>query len=129
MELKYWFLGFFLIHKLMPNFSIYLILLTALALYIKLDDNSLLSLYSPTCILLHIEFALIVFFSSLLCNIYLVFLVKLTITVKKTKLNRKQIGISFGLTYTKYKVQRVMIKSATLNLQQKIIKKTVESHK
>ena len=48
---------------------------------------------------------------------------------KGTRLNRKQIGISPRFAYTKYKVQGAMFKSAILDLQQKTIKRTVESHK
>ena len=52
-----------------------------------------------------------------------------TVMVKKTRLNKKQISISFGFVYTKYKVQKATFKSAILDLQQKIIKKTARSHK
>ena len=113
----------------MLNFSIYPILLTNLAFYIRLDDNTLLSSYLPTCILLHTESALMVLFPSLLHNVYPVFLVKLTVTTKQMRLNRKQIKISLGFAYTKYKVQKVMFQSATLDLRQKTIKRTVESYK
>ena len=51
------------------------------------------------------------------------FSVKLTIIAKETRLNKKQVGISLGFAYTKYKVQAAMFKSATLDLQQKSIKK------
>ncbi len=108
---------------------IYPILLTNLASYIRLDDNILLSSYLPTCILLHTESTLMVSFPNLLRNVYPVFFMKSTITAKKTRLIRKQIGISPGFAYTKYKVQGTKFKSATLDLQRKIIKKTAESHK
>ncbi len=54
---------------------------------------------------------------------------KLTVMTKRTRLNGKQIGISPGFAYTEYKVQRATFKSATLDLQRKMIKKTAESHK
>lgn len=52
---------------------------------------------------------------------------KLTITTKEIRLNKKQVGISFGCAYTKYKVQKSMFKFTRLDLQQKLIKKTVKS--
>ena len=48
---------------------------------------------------------------------------------KKTRLNRKQVDISHKFVYIKYKVQRAMFKSATLNLRQKLIKKTAKNPK
>lgn len=69
------------------------------------------------------------FFSNLPRNVYLVFSVKLTIMTKETKLSRKQIRISLGFVYTKYKVEKATFKSATLDLQRKTIKRTVENHK
>lgn len=36
---------------------------------------------------------------------------------KKIKLNKKQTRISLGFDYIKYKVQKTIFKSATLNLQ------------
>lgn len=35
--------------------------------------------------------------------------------IKETKLNRKQIGVSFGFVYTKYKVQKAIFKSTILD--------------
>lgn len=89
MKPKHWFLGSFLIYKVMPNFLIYSILLIALAFYTWLDDNTLLSSHPPTCILLHTESALMVPFANLPHNVYPVFPVKSTVTAKETKLNRK----------------------------------------
>ena len=80
----------------MPNFLIYPILLTIIAFYIRLDNNTLLSSYPPTCILLYIKSALMVPFLSLPSNIYQIFLMKLTVMAKEIRLNRKQIGISLG---------------------------------
>lgn len=111
MELEHWFLRSFLIHKVTLEFSIYPILLTALAFYTRLNDNTILSSHPPTYILLHIESVLMVFFSSFKRNIYLVFSIKSTITIKGTRLNKKQIEISLGFAYTKYKVQRAAFKS------------------
>ena len=101
----------------------------ALAFYRKLDNNILLSSWPLTCILLYTDFALIVFFPNLLFNLYLVFPVKLAIVAKKTKLNIKLMEITPGFVYTKYKVQRATFKSATLNLQCKLIKRSTQSHK
>ncbi len=129
MEPNHWFLVSFLIHKVIPNFSIYLILLTDLASYIRLDDNILLSLHLSTYILLHIESTLMVPFPNLARNVYPVFPVKSTVTAKRIRFNRKQIGISPRFAYTKYKVQGATFKSATLDLQYKTIKKTAKSHK
>ncbi len=129
MEPEHWFLVSFLIHKVTHNFSIYPILLTDLASYTRLNDNTLLSLHPPTYILLHTESALMVLFPNLPHNIYPIFPVKSTVTAKRTRLNRKQIGISPGFAYTEYKVQGAMFKSATLDLRRKTIKKTTESHK
>ena len=78
-------------------FSIYPILLTAIAFYIQLDDNTLLSSYLLIYILLHIESALMVSFLSSLCNIYPVFSMKSTVMAKKIRLNRKQISINLDL--------------------------------
>ncbi len=129
MEPKHWFLVSFLIHKVIPNFSIYPILLTDLASYTRLDDNTLLSSHPPTYILLHTESALMIPFPNLPCNVYPVFPVKSTVTAKRTRLNKKQIGISPGFTYIEYKVQGATFKSAILNLQHKTIKLTAKSHK
>ncbi len=123
MEPEHWFLVSFLIHKVTHDFSIYAILLTDLASYTRLDNNTLLSSHPPTCILLHTKSALIVLFPNLPYNIYPVFPVKSTVTAKRTRLNRKQIGISPGFAYTEYKVQGAMFKSATLDPQHKTIKK------
>ncbi len=108
---------------------IYPILLTDLASYTRLDDNTLLGSHPPTCILLHTESALMVPFPNLPRNVYLIFPVKSTVTAKEIRLNKKQIGISPGFAYTEYKVQGAMFKSATLDLQCKTIKKTTKSHK
>ncbi len=129
MEPEHWFLVTFLIHKVTPNFSIYPILLTDLASYTRLDENTLLSSNPPTCILLHTKSALMVPFPNFPRNVYLVFPVKSTVTAKRTRLNRKQIGISPGFAYTEYKVQGATFKSATLDLRCKTIKKTAKSHK
>lgn len=129
MELKYWFLELFLIYKVMLNFSIYSILLTAIAFYIWLDDNTLLSLHCFICILLDTKSALMVSFSCLMHNVYPVFLVKLIVMAKKVWFNIKQIGISSGFTYTKYKSPGVMFNFAILDLWQKIIKIIIESYK
>lgn len=108
---------------------IYPILFIIIVLYIWLDNNILLNSHLLTYILLHIELALMVVFPNLPYNVYPVFSVKLTVTIKKTRLNRKQIEISLGFFYNKYKVQEATFKSITLNLQCKIIKKTVKSYK
>ena len=108
-------------------FLIYQILSTTIVFYTWLNDNTLLSSYPPTYILLYIKSALMVLFLSLLCNVYLVFPVKLTVMIKGTRLNRKQINISLGFAYTKYKVQEVTFKFTILDLQQKTIKKTLKS--
>ncbi len=68
-------------------------------------------------------------FSSLPHNVYLVFLMKSTITAKETRLNKKSIGISLGFAYIKYKIQEATLKSAILNLPYKTINKTAEIHK
>ena len=57
-----------------------------------------------------------VLFPSLLRNVYLVFPVKSTVTRKGTRLNKKQIEMSLGFAYTKYKVQEATFKPATLDL-------------
>ncbi len=129
MEPEHWFLVSFLIYKVTPNFSIYPILLTDLASYTRLDEITLLSSHSLTCILLHTESALMVPFPNLPHNVYPVFPVKSTVTAKRTRLNRKQIGISPGFAYTEYKVQGATFKSVTLDLRHKTIKKTAKSHK
>ncbi len=129
MEPEHWFLVSLLIHKVTNNFSIYPILLTDLASYTRLDDNTLLNSYPPTCILLHTESALMMPFPNLPHNVYPVFPVKSTVTAKETRFNRKQIGISPRFAYTEYKVQGATFKSATLDLQRKTIKKTTENHK
>ena len=129
MEPKPWFLRSFLIYKIISNFSIYPILLTVIVSYTWLDDNILLSSHLPICILLYTESILMVLFPSFLHNVYPVFFVKSTVTAKKTRLNRKQVDISLRFAYTKYKVQEAIFKSVIFNLQQKLIKRTVESHK
>ncbi len=116
MEREHSFLVSFLIHKVIPNFSIYLILLTDLASYTRLDENTLLSSHLPIYILLLTESVLMVFFPNLPRNVYPVFPVKSTVTAKGTRLNRKQIGISPGFAYTEYKVQEATFNSATLDL-------------
>ena len=68
-------------------------------------------------------------FPNLLRNVYPFFPVKSTVTAKKTRLSRKQIGISLGFAYTKYKIQEATFKFATLDPQHKTIKKTAKSHK
>lgn len=55
-------------------------------------------------------------FLNLLCNVYLVFPVKLSAMAKEATFNRKQIRITLRFAYTKYKVQRAMFKSVTLDL-------------
>ncbi len=122
-ELKHWFLVSFLIHKVTSNFSIYPILLIDLASYTRLYHNTLLSSYTPTCILLYSESVLMVPFQNLLRNVYPIFPVKLTVIAKRTRLNRKQIRICSGFPYTEYKVQGATFKSATLDLQCKTIRK------
>ncbi len=129
MELEHSFLLLFLIYKVISNFSIYLILLTNLASYSRLDENTLLSSHTPICILLHTESTLIVPFPNSLRNIYPVFPMKSTVTAKKTRFNRKQIGKSLGFAYTEYKLHRATSKSAILDWQRKTIKETAESHK
>ncbi len=108
---------------------IYPILLTNLASYTQLDDNTLLSSHPPICTLLYTEFALMLRVPNLPRNVYPVFLMKSTVTAKGIRLNKKQIGISLGFDYTEYKVQGAMFKSATLDLQYKTIKKTAKSEK
>ena len=85
----------------MLNCSSQKILFMALVSYTKLDNNILLSIYALICILLHTNSALIVLFQSFPPNIYPVFLVKSTVTARKTRLNRKQIKITPGFAYTK----------------------------
>ncbi len=104
-------------------------MLTDLAFYTWLDDNILLSSHPPTCILLHTESSLMMFFPSFPRNVYPVFSVKSTVTTKEIRLNTKKIGISLGFAYIKYKVQRAKFKSATFDLQRKTIKKIAESYK
>ncbi len=58
-----------------------------------------------------------VFFLILLHNVYPVFLVKSTVMAKETRINKKKIGISLRFAYTKYKVQKAIFKSMTLDLQ------------
>lgn len=113
----------------MPDFSIYQILLTNLAFYTRLNNNTLLSSYLLIWILLYIKFGLIVPFPNLPRNINLVFFVKLTVMAKKTRLNKKQISLSFGFAYTKYNVQRATLTSAILDLRQKMIQRTAKSYK
>ena len=79
----------------MANFSIFLSLFTVITFYIRLDDNTLLSLYHPIYISLYTESALMVFFPNHPHNVFLVFpIVKLTVTAKKRRLNKKQVNIS-----------------------------------
>ncbi len=113
----------------MPNFLIYPILLTIIASYIRLNNNTLLSSHPLIYILLHIESALMVSFPSLSRNIYSVFPVKSTIMAKEIRLNGKQVRISPRFAYTEYKVHGAIFKSATLDLRQKSIKRTIEYHK
>ena len=68
-------------------------------------------------------------FPSFLHNVYLVIPIKLTVTAKRKRFNRKQINICLRFAYLKYKVQGAMFKSATLDLQQKTIKRIVENYK
>lgn len=65
---------------------------------------------------MYINFELMIFLSNLPPNIYLVFLVKLFIIVKKTKLNKKQIRIIPRFAYINYKIQDAMFKFAVFNL-------------
>ena len=104
MEPKHRFLELFPIFKVTLNFSSRLILFTALTSYTRLDNNTLLNSHALKCILLHTDSVLIVPFSNLPLNVYLVFLVKSAITAKETRLNRKEIEITLGFVYTKYKV-------------------------
>ena len=76
----------------------------ALSFYIKLNNNTLLSLYPSIYILLYTSFTLMVYFLSLLPNVYLVFFIKLTVIIRKTRLNRKQIRITLRFVYIKYKI-------------------------
>lgn len=113
----------------MFNILIYPTLFTVIASYIQLNDNTLLSLHPPTFILLYTESAFMVPFLSILRKVYQVFPVKLTVMTKEIRFNSKQVDISFVFDYTKYKIQRAMFKSVTLNLWRKLIKKTIESYK
>lgn len=70
-----------------------------------------------------------VFFSSFLPNIYLVFSIKSTVIVKKIKLNKKQIEITLKFVYIKYKAQKAMFQSVVLDLQCKINNKSIKYHK
>lgn len=113
----------------MLNCSSHKILFMALVSYTRLNNNILLGLHPPICILLYTNSTLMMLFPSLLPNVYPVFSVKLTVTARKTRLNRKQIRIIPGFIYTKYKVQGAMFKSAVLNLQRKTSNRSTEYHK
>ena len=113
----------------MLNCSSYKFLFMALVSYTKLNNNTLLSFYPHICILLYPNSILRVLFQSLPPNVYLVFLVKLIVTTKGTKLNKKQIGITPKFIYTKYKVQKAMLKSAVLDLQCKTSNRSTKYYK
>lgn len=106
-----------------------ILLIIILGSYTQPDNNILLSLHPLICILLHIKSALMVSFPNFPHNAYLVFPVKLNVMANRATFKKKQIGIIPGFAYTKYKVQRAIFKSATLNLQQKTIKKTPKNYK
>ncbi len=119
-----------MIHKVIPHILIHSILLIiVLGSYTRLDNNTLLSSCPPICILLHTESALMVPFPNLPHNVYPVFPIKSSVKAKGATFKRKQIGITLGFAYTKYKVQGATFKSATLDLRQRTVKKTTENHK
>lgn len=62
-------------------------------------------------------------FPNLPPNVYPIFPVKPVVTAKKTRLNRKQIGITPGFAYTEYKIQGATSKSAVLDLRRRPKKK------
>lgn len=97
--------------------------------YTKLDHNTLLNSHLPHCILLHTDSPLMISFPSLPANIYPVFLVRSIVTAKNTRLNRKQVGITPGFAYTKYKIQGATFKSAVLDLRRRSKKKAGKYHK
>lgn len=68
-------------------------------------------------------------FPNLLPNIYPIFQLISTITIKKTNFNRKQIGITSVFVHTKYKIQGGMFKFVVLDLKQKTINRFLESYK
>ena len=129
MEAKHWFLKLFLILNVTLNFLSCFILLTILASYTRLKNNTLLSSHCFTCILLHTNSTLMVPFPNLLLNVYPVFPIKSAIIAKKTRFNRKQIRITSGFAYNKYKVQGATFKSLTFDLWHKLIKKSTKSHR
>lgn len=105
-----------------------ILVIIVLGSYTQLDKNILLSSRSLICILLHIESILMVLFSNILHNVYLVFPIKSSVTAKEAIFKMKQIGITPRFAYTKYKVQGATLKSAILDLQQRTVKKTAENH-
>lgn len=54
---------------------------------------------------------------------------KFIVMAKNTRVNRKQIGITSGFVYTKYKTQKVIFKSTVLDLWRKSKKIVGEYHK
>ncbi len=106
-----------------------ILLIIVLGSYTRLHNNTLLSSRPPIYILLYIESALMVPFPNLPRKVYLIFPVKSSVTAKKATFKKKQISITPGFAYTKYKVQVATFKSATLDLQQNTVKRTIENHK
>lgn len=63
-----------------------------------------------------------VFFSNFSRNIHPIFFVKSNVIFKRTIFYGKQIGITLGFAYSKYKVQTVTFQSTILDLQQITVK-------
>ena len=97
--------------------------------YTRIDSYTLLCFYQPYYILFYTDSPLIIPFQGLLFNVYPVFLVRSMVSAKKTSINRHQIGLTLGLPFTEYKIQRAMFESAVLDLRRKSKKRGGESHK
>ena len=69
----------------MPTYNSQEILFMTLASYIKFNNDTLLTSYPSICILLYIDFSLMMFFPNLLLNVYLVFLSKSSVMIKEIK--------------------------------------------
>lgn len=99
------------------------------ASYIWITSYILLFFHQLYCILLYTDLPLTIPFLGLPSNIYLIFLIRLVVTVKMTSVNKDQIRLTPGFVFTKYKVQEAIFKSAVLNLQHKSKKREKESSK
>ena len=98
------------------------------ATYTQIDSHTLLYFHQPQYILLYTDLSLTIPFPGLASNVYPVFPVRLVVTAKKTSVNKRQIELTPGFAFTKYKIQGATFESAVLDLRQKN-KRRGENHK